>query len=67
MSSKEQYKAALTRVKQELLKTKKALISLEQQFTKTNHRAVLLTAELERVRTRKWYQFWKFFKKNQII
>ena len=67
MSSREQYKAALTRVKQELLKTKKALISLEQQFIKTNHRAVLLTAELERIRTRKWYQFWKFLKRNQII
>ena len=67
MSSKEQYKALLKSTKQELLKTKKALISLEQQFIKTNHRAVLLTAELERIRTRKWYQFWKFFKKNQII
>ena len=67
MSSRNQYKALLTSTKQELLKTKKALISLEQQFTKTNHRAVLLTAELERMRTRKWYQFWKFFKRNQLI
>ena len=67
MSSRNQYKALLTTTKQSLHQTKTAFQALEEQFIKSTHQIKLLKAELERVRVRKWYQFWKFFKRNQII
>ena len=67
MSSRNQYKALLTETKRELRKSKIAHERLVEQLVAASHKCGLLGAELERIRTRKWWQFWKFLKHNQII
>ena len=71
MSSRNQYKALLTTTKQELQKAKKVIVELNDNITcLMEERLVkrdtitLLKTELKRVRSRKWFQFWKFFKCN---
>ena len=74
MSSRNQYKALLTKTKQELSianrdlrASKKAHERMVEQIVAANHKCGLLGAELGRVRSRKWFQFWKFFKRNRLI
>ena len=67
MSKANQYKTLLATAKQELRRSKIAHENLVDQLTAANHKCGLLSAELGRIRTRKWWQFWKFFKRNQII
>jgi len=67
MSSKNQYKALLKTTKQNLFQVKTEYRNLERRAKGTARQVELLTAELERVRLRRWWQFWKFFKRSQII
>ena len=67
MSSRNQYKALLTTTKQALRQMTISKDNLKEGLGEAILQIGLLKAELERVRTRKWYQFWKFLKRNQII
>ena len=67
MSSRNQYKALLTKTKQELRNYKIAHERLAAKLGEAAHQAALLGVELERIRLRKWWQFWKFFNKNRLI
>ena len=67
MSKADQYKTLLITTKQELRQSKIAHERLVEQLVAASHKCGLLSAELGRIRTRKWWQFWKFFKRNQII
>jgi len=67
MSSREQYKNLLTKTKRELRQSKIEFEDLAEQCNIYYDEITRLNAELSRIRLRKWWQFWKFLKRNQII
>lgn len=67
MSSRNQYKAYNTTLKKEIRQLKTDNEQLTKDLINTSAKAKALRVELERTRLRRWYQFWKFFKRNRII
>ncbi len=66
-SKANQYKELLKKQKEQTRTWKNDFERTAKKLNETNNTIFLLKQELERVRLRKWYQFWKFFKRNQII
>ena len=61
------YKNLWKKQKEEIRNLTIAHERMAEQIAAANHKCGLLGAKLERVRSRKWFQFWKFFKNNQLI
>ena len=67
MSKADQYKT-LYKNEQGVNRTwKNDFNDLHDKFNNSLDEIVLLKTEIKRLRSRKWYQFWKFLKRNQII
>ena len=62
-----QYKELLKKQKEQTRLWKNDWERVAYKLNETHNALSLLKKELERVRSRKWYQFWKFLKRNQII
>ncbi len=66
-SKANQYKELLKKQKEQTRTWKNDYERLYVKFSEATNSMLLLKTELARIRTRKWYQFWKFLKRNQII
>ncbi len=62
-----QYKELLRKQKEQTRLMKIQCEKLATKLKEVTDIMVALDSELCRIRTRKWYQFWKFLKRNQII
>ena len=67
MSKTDQYQNLLKTTKRELRQSKIEFEDLAEQCNIYYDEITRLNAELSRIRLRKWWQFWKFLKRNQII